>query len=230
LLLVNPLRSASGVKSMPAADRAELNDKIMTKKSITPCGAKISPGNSKLGRIPNLSLIPGKDCGDVPCKRDCYALKAWRQYPEVKAAWSHNSHLAHSNREAFFADVESYLAKRMPRFFRWHVAGDILDQSYLGQMKRLARAYPATKFLAFTKRHDLAFVNLPENLAIVFSMWSGWGDVDHARKLGLPIAWMQDGAETRVPANVLECPGNCETCGMCWQLKKIGRDVVFHKH
>lgn len=57
----------------------------------------VSNGNSKLGSIPNISLIPGKDCGDVPCKAQCYALKAWKQYPETRAAWKRNSRTAHDN-------------------------------------------------------------------------------------------------------------------------------------
>jgi len=190
----------------------------------------ISDGNSKLGKIPNVSLVPGKDCGDVPCGKDCYALKAWRAYPSAKAAWSANSRTAHSNPSAYFAAVRDYLSRKAPRFFRWHVAGDFLSQSYVESVSAIARDFPAIRFLAFTKRHDLAFENVPANLAIVFSMWPGWGDEAHARSLGLPIAWMDNGSEPRIPANSIECPGNCESCGMCWSLKAIGRDVRFVKH
>lgn len=190
----------------------------------------ISDGNSKLGAIPNISLIPGKDCGDVPCKRDCYALKAWRQYKGARAAWTRNSTMAHKDRAEYFRQIESYLARKNPRWFRWHVAGDILDQDYLAHMVRIAKTFPNVRFLAFTKRHDLDFKGLPSNLAIVFSMWPGWGTVGHARRTGLRIAWMQDGTEKRVPNNAIECPGNCENCAMCWHLKKLNRDVVFHKH
>lgn len=192
--------------------------------------ACISDGNSKLGKIPNVSLVPVKDCGDIPCAKDCYALKALRAYPTVKVAWSRNSALARSNRESFFRDIVSYLEKNGPRFFRWHVAGDILDQSYLEEMKRVSLLFPAVRFLAFTKRHDLNFKALPSNLSIVASMWPGWGSVAAVRAQGLRVAWMQDGTEKRVSRGAIECPGNCETCGMCWNLKKLGRDVVFHKH
>lgn len=190
----------------------------------------ISCGNSKLGAIPNISLIPGRDCGNVPCKRECYALKAWKAYPSAKKAWQGNSRSVHANPAGYFDAVRSFLARKAPRFFRWHVAGDILAQDYLESMKAIALEFPEIKFLAFTKRHDLEFSNIPHNLAIVFSMWPGWGDEAQARDLGLPIAWMQDGTEHRIPANALECPGNCESCGMCWNLRSIGRDVTFHKH
>ena len=45
-----------------------------------------------------------------------------------------------------------------------------------------------------------------------------------------PEGTMQDGTETRVPEDAIRCPGNCETCGLCYELPRLGRDVVFHKH
>lgn len=197
----------------------------MKKRSIC-----ISNGNSKLGSIPNVSLIPGRDCGDVPCKRECYALKAWRQYKDTRAAWTRNSRAAHSDPAEYFGQLRDYLNRKNPRWFRWHVAGDILSQSYLESMKSIASDFPKTRFLAFTKRHDLRYANLPSNLAIVFSFWPGWGTEEKVRETGLPIAWMQNGEESRVPTTAVECPGSCENCAMCWNLKAINRDVVFHKH
>lgn len=42
---------------------------------------KISRGNSKLGGIPNISLIPVKDCANCDARKNtCYALKSWKQY------------------------------------------------------------------------------------------------------------------------------------------------------
>ena len=35
-------------------------------------------------------------------------------------------------------------------------------------------------------------------------------------------------AETRVRVDAVACPGNCESCGMCYKLERIGHDVVFH--
>lgn len=170
---------------------------------------KIADGNSKLGAIPNVSTVPGKDCGNSDlCVRGCYAVKFYRMYPSVKNAWSINSELAHHDRKTFFGDVRTYLAKKTPRWFRWHVAGDILDQAYLDEMKAIAREFPKTGFLAFTKMHMLSFDTLPGNLTIVFSMWPGLqlpAAVD-----AMPKAWMQDGSETRVPETAIPCPGRCD--------------------
>ena len=74
--------------------------------------------------------------------------------------------------------------------------------------------------------YNLNFADLPDNLTIVLSAWL---DMSYINPFGLPIAFMQDGTETRI-SDALECPGNCETCGICWALKSIKKNVVFHKH
>lgn len=192
---------------------------------------KISSGNNKLGSIPNVSLTPCIACSpDAPCKKSCYASKFLRR-PNVKRAWSHNLQRARRNRAGYFADIAEFLKKKAPRFFRWHVAGDILDMDYFLAVCNIAERFPATKFLIFTKRHDIitsANVTIPGNLAVVASMWPGWGDMEKVRNFSK--AWMQDGTETRIPANAIECPGNCESCGACWGMSRAKLDVVFHKH
>lgn len=190
---------------------------------------KISDGNSKLGNIPNVSMVPGKDCGNCSyCAKGCYAMKAYRMYKATKAAWESNSDLARNRRQEFFEGIIEFLEKKRPEFFRWHVAGDILDQAYLDDMIWVAKVIPDTKYLAFTKMHHLDFSMLPGNLVVVASMWPGMPE--HPNVAKLHKAWMQDGTETRVPETAIPCPGICESCGMCWALPKIGRDVVFKKH
>jgi hypothetical protein len=188
---------------------------------------KISSGNTKLGNMHNISLTPIKGCVNCQaCKKSCYALKAYKMYANTRKAWNGNLRLARKDRCEYFAQIYLYLMKHKPKFFRWHVAGDILDQAYLDAMIGVAIDTPQTKFLCFTKAHHLNFKDLPENLSIVLSMWPTMP----IPAINLPKAWMQDGTETRMPRNAIECPGNCETCGMCFALKKLGRDVMFHKH
>lgn len=191
----------------------------------------VSDGNSKLGAIPNISLMPCRDCGkDVPCARGgCYAVNILRYAPSAKRAWEGNSRTARNNPEAYFTAVRTYLVDNAPTFFRWHVAGDFLNQHYTDEVKAIAREYPEVRFLAFTKRHDLSFAGRPENLTIVFSMWPGW-QPNMRRVAHLPKAYMQNGSEDRVPKDAIHCPGNCEHCGMCWNLPKLGKSVVFQKH
>ena len=190
---------------------------------------KIADGNSKLGAIPNISTIPGKDCGNCSaCVKGCYAVKFYKMYPNVRAAWDMNSNAAHTDREGFFAGVREYLVSKNPKWFRWHVSGDILDQAYLDEMKAIAKDFPAVGFLAFTKMHHLDFGKTPKNLTIIASMWPGLELPKNVKKL--PKAWMQDGTEARVPEDAIPCPGRCDQCMMCWHLPNLKRDVVFEKH
>ena len=187
----------------------------------------ISKGNSKLGKVPNISLPPGKACVNCDgCIKDCYALKSYRMYPTVRNSWNENLASVLKSPVTYFSEIGQYLSKHSPTFFRWHVSGDILDQDYLNNMFSLARTFPHVKFLAFTKAYSLDYGNKPGNLEIVFSAWPGM----QIPETSMPIAWMQDGTETRQPVDALECPGNCETCGMCFSLSETGKDIVFHKH
>ena len=195
----------------------------------------ISKRNRKLGEVMNVSMTPGKCCPrNVPCLgQGCYALKALWLYPGTRKAWHRNELLAKHHPDSYFKQIAEQVAQAKSRLFRWHVAGDILSIDYLRGMCQIAVASPYTHFLAFTKNFEVvnryeARETVPSNLVIIFSAWPGMRFLNpHGRHR---VAWMQDGTETRVPEDAIECPGNCESCGMCYELDRLGRDVVFHKH
>lgn len=188
----------------------------------------ISEGNSKLGRISNISLVPIKDCANCGfCRDDCYAKKFYRMYPGVKKSWTENSVLAKRNPAQYFHNIIDYCQTKKPKYFRWHVGGDILNQRYLQNMKNIASLFPQIHFLCFTKRFDLDYNRLPNNLKMFFSIWPT-ADAPRAFPKGVKLSWMQDGTETRIPANAKECNGNCMTCMRCWG--DNNNDVVFHLH
>lgn len=194
----------------------------------------ISAGNRKLGDIMNVSITPVLCCPKgVPCAREgCYALKAYRLYPATRKAWDRNARIARTDPESYFSQIATIIADTKPRHFRWHVAGDILAVDYLQQMCEIAEHNRRTQFLAFTKAFNIVnecenTVALPSNLAVIFSAWPGMRIANPHRH---PIAWVQDGSEHRVPNNATRCPGNCKTCGMCFELPRLGGDVVFNRH
>ena len=123
--------------------------------------------------------------------------------------------------------IAARVARRSRVYFARHVAGDILSTDYLRGMCRVARANPHTHFSHFTKAFDI--VNryedrevLPDNLVIIFSAWPGMTfDNPHRHR----VAWMQDGTESRVPEDAIRCSGNCETCGLRYELPRLDRDV-----
>jgi hypothetical protein len=158
----------------------------------------ISRGNRKLGAVMNVSTVPVQCCPEgVPCADGCYALKAYRLYPATRKAWAKNARIARTNPESYFSQINKRIAANQPRYFRWHVAGDILSIDYLHRMCRIAEQTPQTRFLAFTKAFDIVnrYENrktLPRNLVIIFSAWPRM-KIDNPQ--GHRIAWMQDGTE-----------------------------------
>ena len=81
------------------------------------------------------------------------------------------------------------------------------------------------RFLAFTKSFDLDYSERPDNLTII---WSIWTDTKLERVPPGPRAYAGD----CVPkgAKTIHCPGNCDTCGMCWDIANVGKDVRFDIH
>ena len=195
---------------------------------------KISNGNSKVGRIPNLSLTPGRSCSPEACKTclsgGCYAMKSYRQYKNVRAAWDTNTELALNDLATMERDLTAYFGSMVaPRFFRLHAGGDFISREYAEMWARVAAAAPSTNFLAFTKQWDhVRGIEFPGNFSLVLSAWPGT-EIPADLRERYSVAWLDDGSE-EIPASAMECPGNCETCGACWGLSRMGIDVRFRKH
>lgn len=195
----------------------------------------ISKGNSKTGAIPSFSLPAGHTCSAKACKtcynQGCYARKIERLRPSVRNAYKSNFQAVQNAPVSTEDQLNAYFdAANAPRLFRIHVSGDFFSADYLEMWIRVITRHPRTQFLAFTKQVDIIrpyLDKLPANLSLVWSAWPGVPVPRDVRR-SLPVAWMQDGTETRVKKDAIQCPGNCETCARCWALS--GNDVVFHKH
>lgn len=208
---------------------------------------RISDGNSKLGSIPQVNLTPVRSCPKgVPCAKagQCYAMKAYRQYPGTRQAWDANLKLALAAPSVFFQDLDAYLTHKRPSYFRFHSAGDCPSYKYLVKAIQLAKRHPNIRFLMFTKRH--AWANqyvathgpVPSNVALVLSTWP---NMPLQNPYDLPITYVYDpkNLDERIPdahptpkakgPDAYTCPGSCQTCKHCWTLQS-GESVVFHKH
>jgi hypothetical protein len=206
--------------------------------------ATLSIGNNKLGFKDtwNISLFPGVDCRpDAPCntyfkarhqehynfwKDDgCYATKLWVRSHQAQACWARNSWEARTDRMSYFHSIIHHLLSHPRPYFRWHIAGDILDQDYLNIMEEVAGTFPEVNFLAMTKMHHLDYSFMPTNLSILWSAWPKW-EIPTSPK-GIYIAYMQNGKEARIGEKSFTCPGSCVNCKFCWS---PDRDLVLHKH
>ena len=197
---------------------------------------KISQGNSKMGSIPSVSLPAGVTCrSDCECGKKCYAKRLERMRPSVRQAYMHNYDLLNSDPETYWREVEASVM--MSRFFRFHVSGDIPDDTYFEHMVDIARTNTHCEILCFTKKYNIVnrHINiigkLPKNLHIVFS---GWYDIKMVNPYNLPEAHVRyrDGSTTaREDAKL--CGGNCTECAMtdggCWTIK-YGEQIVFNEH
>ena len=219
----------------------ESMEKIEKRNNAT---VHISETNSKLGCIPSFNLLPMVTCSATACrtclKDGCYAVKnLFRCGYDVDKnttlkAWTENTVIAKKSVKKLEKEIIKYLQKKNPHFFRIHSSGDFFSVEYANMWFRIAKKFPETKFLAFTKQWDIIrkmrnkFYKL-SNFSLVLSGWTNCEIPEDLRK-NYYCAWCNDGQETRIPENAIMCPGNCETCGMCWNLKDIERDTYFNKH
>lgn len=188
----------------------------------------ISGGNMKIGRVLNVSLPPVLTCGNCAgCKSFCYDIKACYQYKNtVVDARARNLAILEKDRAEFFKRIEDKLSRRRKnKFFRWHVAGDIVDYNYFENMVRIAANYPDFTFWTYTKMYHIVnmyVVNhggnraaaIPGNLHILFSEWDGMPLVN---PFDFPIftCRLKGGNKNHDDAffkTMHKCPGNCDVC------------------
>ena len=201
-------------------------------------------GNGKTGEtIPCWNQVPGRTCSPEACshcmREGCYAMKNMLragydiEKNKVFRNWTENTVMAMNHLAELESMLEEYFSGiSAPRFFRIHASGDFHSTEYGMMWYRIAERHPDVRFLAFTKQWNVArevpFDTLP-NFSLVLSGWTGIRIPDDLRAR-YRCAWCDDGLEDRIPSDAIECPGNCETCGMCWKLRELGRDTYFHKH
>ena len=201
------------IRQMKEAEKALISRPV---KNIPMC---ISSGNRKIGNTLNVSLPPIMTCPNcAECKFLCYDVKACLQYPNtVIDARIRNYVILKKDRNEYFNRIQEALNKRKAnKYFRWHVAGDIIDIDYFDRMVKIARDNPDFKFWTYTKNYKA--VNewldnnggksaIPANLSVMFSEWRG---VEMVNPYGF--------GEFRVVFKDEEkpkgfyCPGNCDVC------------------
>ena len=187
---------------------------------IKPC---ISNGNTKIGRVLNVSLMPVMTCGNCKhCMGYCYDVKSCCRFPDtVIDARMRNTVLLHRDRDRYFNYIIDKCARRRKnKFFRWHVAGDIVDIDYLDRMCAIARMFPDFKFWTYTKMYDIVneyvrthgddrAIAIPSNLSIMFSEWSGQ---DMPNPYNFPTFACRLKSEADKVMTGYHCTGNCDVC------------------
>lgn len=195
----------------------------------------LSWGNKKMDKVSSVSTLSGITCiPDAPCLKSCFAKRLTHVRKTLKESWQINTSILQEDMTWYFDRIDHHLKCKKPilqsNLFRWHVSGDIPSLEYFDRMIRLARKHKDMKFLAFTKQYAIINSfdkrNVPMNLKPVFSAWPG---LELVNPNGYPVAWVRSkrNPDPRIPALAIECFSGCESCGMCWCLREIKRDVVF---
>ena len=201
----------------------------------------ISKGNRKIGKVMNVSLPPVLSCRNCSeCKFYCYDVKACLQYPgTVIDARMRNYVILKKDRARYFAEIDKAMSRRRKnKFFRWHVAGDIVDMDYFENMVEIARRHP--DFVCWTYTKVYGIVNtwianngpLPENLHVMFSEWDGM-PLDNPYNMPVFTCKLKAGNKNRSAesfAGMHKCPGNCDICKATGRGCVVGEDTYADEH
>ena len=190
--------------------------------------ACISAGNRKIGRVMNVSLPPVITCHNCKeCKHFCYDIKACLQYSNtVVDARIRNYMILKKDRDEYFRRIDAAMnRRRRNKFFRWHVAGDIVDADYFRRMVENARRHPDFIIWTYTKNYNVVNefvaenggnrrVAIPANFIVMFSEWDGMPLVN---PYDFPVftCKLKNGNKNHPVeyfAALYRCPGNCDAC------------------
>ena len=187
-------------------------------------GVVISRGNVKIGRVLNVSTAPIITCANCKeCRGYCYDIKACLLRENVRNARAYNTALALYNRKKYFTDIRARLARRRKnKYFRWHVAGDIIDMEYFSEMVQIAREFPEFTFWTYTKVYwivnrycdENGKESIPNNFHIMYSKWDGL-PMSNPYKFPVFACRLKNGnVDTSDDwfAKTFKCPGNCDIC------------------
>ncbi|MFC1904958.1 hypothetical protein ACFLXT_04275 [Chloroflexota bacterium] len=74
----------------------------------------VRPTNTRYGKVPNVSLVPVKDCGNNSryCSAKCYGVVNYRMYQATRDRWSANSKHFRNDPYAACKQVENVLRVR----------------------------------------------------------------------------------------------------------------------
>ena len=171
---------------------------------------------------------PSKALGLCQAGKDCYALKAERQYLQVLPYHERQALLYRATDPVAFADSmlaqseRAHKASRKMASFRYNEAGDFEDQSqldwFVAVCRRLAEfgvacyGYTARTDLDLTKLQEVSQVNVSNDLG-------GW----QSRGANRFRIVRKGDEEPKVM-----CPGNCRKCNLCITGRGIEAGIAVH--
>lgn len=181
------------------------------------------------------SLPPVKSClNSKSCEKDCYAKKAYQQYPSAKALWDYNFDLVQNNLGELYDRLDKQLAKiskSKMRVVRIHQSGDFYSQEYVAVWQRLAKKYSGVTFYGYTKVDsilDLTEFEALDNVSIVKSLVAGkyrnYGTINYVERMSVKHDAIVCPATYGENKKEIKCNLHCNAC------TKKDTNVFFVQH
>lgn len=196
----------------------------------------ISNGNIKIGNTMNVSIAPIITCKNCRnCKFHCYDVKACLQYKNVRTARAKNTALFMSDRDLFFSQLWDRMSRRrVNKFLRFHVSGEIVDLDHFCRIVETARRFPDFRIWTYTKVYWIVNEycriygkeSIPENLSVMFSEWRG---VPIDNPFSFPVFRCIEEGE-QIPEGMNHCPGNCNACKLSGTGCIYGESMYVYLH
>lgn len=206
---------------------------------------KLSHGNKKLvsnqdTRFLIWSIPPVSTCpySTALCRKFCYAMKAFKAYPNARNAWAGNyeESLAHDFVESMLSELWGEISK--PKYnkakqiiVRIHESGDFYSKEYAVKWLNIAwnmelfkAVHPnadKVKFMAYTKSVEFfKGEDIPANMTVRFSLWDDTEpeQLAIAESMGLPIYTAVEEFTTEPRRERCGCV-DCAKCSKCWNAK-----------
>jgi hypothetical protein len=233
-----------------------LQNKLNEKKiNITQSNSKLS-SIASFGTLPTANCHNGTCINSTSlCRKFCYVNghnELSRKLSE-KLNLTVNTYMINNHIDLTESQLVEFLSTYTGRYFRISYSGDIHKQEIVAMWYRIITKFPEIHFLCFTKSITLNWNNKPSNLSLVLSVFpdSKIDKVDLSIFDGISYAiFPLSNNEKNERANIyndskyhysndkyneiantsIACSGSCETCQVCWHLKKLDKNVYFHIH
>lgn len=151
--------------------------------------------------------------------RQCYAVKAERQYVNVRLHRQRQRRFWYQCTANSFVSEFQKARKRTTKALRFNESGGIANEADIAKLADIARLMPDVTVYLYTSRRDLweqgAFDCLPSNVTV-----NGSGFMAHNAFRARP--------ESAIPKDGFRCPMDCRICDLC--TKRQGADIYAAYH
>ena len=195
----------------------------------------VSPGNTKLGKMPNFSISAGSTCpGKSEFCQGCYAQKGFFQMPRLKSSYAQNLEATQGDTfvDAMIGHIQQ--ATRKVKVFRIHVSGDFYSATYIRKWIQIVKALPEVRFYAYTRSWRVKTIKPAlEELRALPNMQL-FASMDITIIEPAPEGWRVATIEPDPRYRGMKCleqvgkMPDCQACGYCF--RKTRGNVIFQLH